>query len=94
MMVYCFDGKERLGKIRGKFKRRVWIQLSMSFLLKFVYMNMYFGRYDYDTVIWCSTELFSKYIESFKQMMFCYLQNKTKYRILNEQAYARREIFP
>lgn len=28
MMVYCFDGKTRLGKIRGKFKRRVWIQLS------------------------------------------------------------------
>lgn len=37
MLVYCFDGKERLGKIRGKFKRRVWIQLSKILLFYFDY---------------------------------------------------------
>ena len=38
MMVYCFDGKTRLAKIRGKFKRRVWIQLSKILrLFKYIY---------------------------------------------------------
>ena len=30
MMIQCFDGKLRQGKIRGKFKRRVWINISKS----------------------------------------------------------------
>ena len=28
MRVHCFDGKERMAKIRGKFKRRVWVNLG------------------------------------------------------------------
>ena len=28
MKVHCFDGKERMAKIRGKFKKRVWVNLG------------------------------------------------------------------
>lgn len=28
MKVYCFDKKERIAKIRGKFRRRVWVNVG------------------------------------------------------------------
>lgn len=34
MRVYCFDGKERLAKIRGKFRRRVWVNLGDVILVQ------------------------------------------------------------
>ena len=41
MMVFCFDGKTRLGKIRGKFKRRVWIGLSIFIYIKYLNIRRY-----------------------------------------------------
>ena len=34
MRVYCFDGKERLAKIRGKFVRRVWVNIGDLILVQ------------------------------------------------------------
>lgn len=28
MKVHCFDGKDRLAKIRGKFRKRVWVNIG------------------------------------------------------------------
>ena len=44
MMIYCFDGKTRLGKIRGKFKRRVWIHLS-KYYIRGILANKEFTNY-------------------------------------------------
>jgi translation initiation factor 1A len=34
MTVHCFDGKDRLAKIRGKFKRRVWVNIGDVILVQ------------------------------------------------------------
>lgn len=34
MSVHCFDGKDRLAKIRGKFKRRVWVNIGDVVLIQ------------------------------------------------------------
>lgn len=40
MSVHCFDGKNRLAKIRGKFKRRVWVNIGDVVLVQKREMNI------------------------------------------------------
>ncbi len=31
--IYCYDGKERVGLIRGKLRRRVWVRIGSLVLI-------------------------------------------------------------